>query len=54
MVKTQRVADEHLRIEFGRVDTGGAKFCSPGAPRIGNRKMCPCSGNNGLPIVQRI
>jgi hypothetical protein len=48
------VTDEHPRIEFGRVDTGGTEFCGPGTPRIGNREMAPCRGNNGLPNVQRI
>jgi hypothetical protein len=48
------MADEHARIEFGRVDAGGTEFRRPHPPRIGNRKMSPCSGNSDLSHVQRI
>ena len=34
MIEPKRMADQDTRVEFGRIEPGGAKFGGPGPPRL--------------------
>jgi hypothetical protein len=48
MIQTERMTDQHARVEFRRIDAAGAKFGGPGAPAFGNANAFDFGGSNGL------
>ena len=33
VIEAERMADQNARVEFGRIEAGGAEFCGQRAPR---------------------